>query len=567
MEVNFNSLIEIVNNFKDGVKTYVDERIKNAPFTKVYTGRVVDATEFGYRVLYNNKIYDSVPTIGGICTINETVRLVIPDNNMNNMFILKASTNKDIINVQNEINRLQAEKLDKIGNSSDTTVTFTGYTDRQNINSGEKLSVLFGKIYRWLADLKTLAFTGNATDVNQDSTHRFITDTERTTWNNASPTPHDSTDITYGIGNTEKFGHVKLSDNYTTANGGATAGSGASDLGLYSLYLYMEGKYLNENKTLYVSPTGNDVTGNGSSGSPYLTINKAISVLPKNLGSYKATIRITDGTYNEVVDISNFYNGEIAVERRTTIALNTLCNISNITVNNCSKVTLRGLNLISDSATAISIKNSGYVYIYRCQAVITQTSTLTYAFWFENSNGDVGGCRTTGYFCAIYASELSRVLSSGWSSSSGTTYGLYASSGSHIYLSGNNQPSLPYSYDSGSIITSTYGTQISALKNTGLTCSWGTLAGGYYENGNSGSESVLTIELSVNTTQTLVAGTEYNIMGFPVSEDNIRCAVSTNCASITRDCIIYVYAGVISFTPDININSGTTIYFNCTYIV
>lgn len=45
-----------------------------------------------------------------------------------------------------------------IGGASDTTVAFSTATTRANIATGEKLSVLFGKIAKWFVDLGALAF-------------------------------------------------------------------------------------------------------------------------------------------------------------------------------------------------------------------------------------------------------------------------------------------------------------------------------------------------------------------------------------------------------------------------
>lgn len=49
-------------------------------------------------------------------------------------------------------------KLAKSGNGSNVTAAFTKASSRTNIATGEKLSVLFGKIAKWLADLGSLAF-------------------------------------------------------------------------------------------------------------------------------------------------------------------------------------------------------------------------------------------------------------------------------------------------------------------------------------------------------------------------------------------------------------------------
>jgi hypothetical protein len=49
-------------------------------------------------------------------------------------------------------------KLDKTGDGSNVTAAFTAASTRANIATGEKLSVLFGKIAKWFADLGSLAF-------------------------------------------------------------------------------------------------------------------------------------------------------------------------------------------------------------------------------------------------------------------------------------------------------------------------------------------------------------------------------------------------------------------------
>ena len=49
-------------------------------------------------------------------------------------------------------------KLDKTGDGSNVTAAFMAARTRANIATGEKLSVLFGKIAKWFADLGSLAF-------------------------------------------------------------------------------------------------------------------------------------------------------------------------------------------------------------------------------------------------------------------------------------------------------------------------------------------------------------------------------------------------------------------------
>lgn len=49
-------------------------------------------------------------------------------------------------------------KLGKTGDGSNVTAAFTAASTRANVATGEKLSVLFGKIAKWFADLGSLAF-------------------------------------------------------------------------------------------------------------------------------------------------------------------------------------------------------------------------------------------------------------------------------------------------------------------------------------------------------------------------------------------------------------------------
>ena len=53
--------------------------------------------------------------------------------------------------------------------------TFTEAATRTNISSGEKLSIIFGKIMKWFADLKTVAFSGSYDDLSDKPTIPSLT--------------------------------------------------------------------------------------------------------------------------------------------------------------------------------------------------------------------------------------------------------------------------------------------------------------------------------------------------------------------------------------------------------
>lgn len=69
--------------------------------------------------------------------------------------------------VQNKaVNAALENKLDVTGDSKNNIVTFSDATQRTNITSGEKLSVMLGKIKKFFTDLKTVAFTGSYADLS-----------------------------------------------------------------------------------------------------------------------------------------------------------------------------------------------------------------------------------------------------------------------------------------------------------------------------------------------------------------------------------------------------------------
>lgn len=89
--------------------------------------------------------YDCVLFSGALyVALKDNLGITPTDDNINWMLYLSAST----VNVD------------------DMTPTFTEATARNNILSGERLSVIFGKIKKWFSDLKTVAFTGSYSDLS-----------------------------------------------------------------------------------------------------------------------------------------------------------------------------------------------------------------------------------------------------------------------------------------------------------------------------------------------------------------------------------------------------------------
>lgn len=86
-----------------------------------------------------------------------------------------AEVNK-VTSVQGRTGDVTVTKADiDLGNvpnvtTNNQTPTFTAASSRTNINSGETLATIFGKIKKWFSDLKTIAFTGSYTDLSNKPT-------------------------------------------------------------------------------------------------------------------------------------------------------------------------------------------------------------------------------------------------------------------------------------------------------------------------------------------------------------------------------------------------------------
>lgn len=72
--------------------------------------------------------------------------------------VYRAYTKYDHDTFKDNIEDLDENKLDKTGGAENATVAFTSAAQRVNLSSGEKIGVSFGKIAKFFADLKALAF-------------------------------------------------------------------------------------------------------------------------------------------------------------------------------------------------------------------------------------------------------------------------------------------------------------------------------------------------------------------------------------------------------------------------
>ncbi len=122
-----------------------------------------------------------------------------------------------------------------------------------------------------------------------------------------------------------------------------------------------ERKQLTANTTFYVTTTGNDSTGDGSVGAPWLTVQKAIDVLTSKYdgGGYNATINVGSGTFAGASITNPFIGGGIIVNgngaANTTIGVIYASSICSIQVQNYKASNLSGPALQADQGGRIVV--------------------------------------------------------------------------------------------------------------------------------------------------------------------------------------------------------------------
>ena len=84
------------------------------------------------------------------------------------------------------------------------------------------------------------------------------------------------------------------------------------------------------NTTIYVATSGNDSTGDGSSGKPFASIQRAVNALPKDLNGFTAYINVAPGSYTGDTTVFGFFGGSIFVQAQDTANKPTIVGAMNI---------------------------------------------------------------------------------------------------------------------------------------------------------------------------------------------------------------------------------------------
>lgn len=95
-----------------------------------------------------------------------------------------------------------SSKLDETGDASNVTTKFSQAATRANLSTGEKLSISLGKIMKYFADLKSVAFSGSYADLtNKPSIPSAVADlSDGADYAKKSEIPTDNVDLANGAG-------------------------------------------------------------------------------------------------------------------------------------------------------------------------------------------------------------------------------------------------------------------------------------------------------------------------------------------------------------------------------
>lgn len=191
---------------------------------------------------------------------------------------------------------------------------------------------------------------------------------------------------------------------------------------------------LTENVTVYVSKSGNDTTGDGTSAAPYATVQKAVDSLPKWLDGYTATISIASGTYAEDLSVKGFQGGVLSIG----IAGNSVV-LRSISIESSSFVQINITSIVNTGKGGIVARYGSRVEIlsemsidcgggYNSGLSATTGSIIGFTVdLFDIMSISVKNCG----FCAIYAGTGSMVHLSGITGS-GNAVGFRADEGGVI---------------------------------------------------------------------------------------------------------------------------------------
>ena len=183
---------------------------------------------------------------------------------------------------------------------------------------------------------------------------------------------------------------------------------------------------------VYVSKSGNDISGDGTATAPYATVQAAVNSLPKFLDGHTAEISIGQGTYAERVMVVGFTGGRLVIGRSG----------EKFTLNG---ITIEGSSFVETNINRIE-KSSGDtqpLYVVKGGSSVRIGSTMVLDGVNASSNGllaDTGSTVAATASATLTVNNCSVALTAQWCSfvslttinGSGSIFGMVASQGSIV---------------------------------------------------------------------------------------------------------------------------------------
>ena len=118
-----------------GIQSYVNKCLGESNRDITTTGKIVEVVEDGgYTVEINGVQYSDIDTIGGECALNEMVRVVIPQGQYNNMFILKGGDSESGGTIVSGVSSVNGKTGDVILDSDDVGAISTSAQETIDID-------------------------------------------------------------------------------------------------------------------------------------------------------------------------------------------------------------------------------------------------------------------------------------------------------------------------------------------------------------------------------------------------------------------------------------------------
>ena len=299
----------------------------------------------------------TIPTVN-----NSTVTIQKNGTNVDS-FTLNQSTDKTI-NITMAKGDVGLSNVPNV-TTNNQTPTFSEATTRANIASGEKLSVIFGKIMKWFTDLKDLAFIakdGNTTTyLRGDGTWQAFPSIP--TVNNATLTiqkngttvktftANASSNVTCNITVPTKTSDITNDSNFVASSDLATVATSGS----YNDLSNKPTIPTVNNATLTIQKNGTNVqtfTANASANkTANITVPTAVSELTNDSGYLSGTVPIENGGTNATTRLG-------ALKNLTNQSVSTAATFFLTITNSWGK---GGYTSVADAKTVLGLKDLAYI--------------------------------------------------------------------------------------------------------------------------------------------------------------------------------------------------------------